>query len=320
MRLRKVGLMVATVGAAVSLGALSLASGTASATHQEKVTICHATSSDHNPYEEITVSASSIDELNNKVWNGHGDHTGPVWSSTLHGDWGDIIPPFGAFPGRNWTDAGKAILANGCEIPPPTTTTTVPDTTKVTICHATASDTNPYESITVTLVLHRDDDTLVAQPYEGDLNGHLGHTGPVWTKGIDGKWGDIIPPFTYSKHGDTVKFDGYNWTTAGRAIFDNGCLIPADPTTTTSAPTTTAPTTTAPTTTAPPATTAPPTTAATTTTKVEQEAPVTTTAVEAASGSIPSTGSEQTVLLVIGAAMALGGLLVTLLARRPHHA
>ncbi len=87
-----------------------------------KVTICHATNSQTNPYVVETVSTSSIDEQNNKLLNGHGDHTGAVWYSGIAAhSWGDIIPAFispkGAkFAGYNLNEAGKTILNNGCVI------------------------------------------------------------------------------------------------------------------------------------------------------------------------------------------------------------
>jgi LPXTG-motif cell wall-anchored protein len=88
---------VAAVATATSYGA--------DATPNEKVTICHATSSDTNPYTVNTVDESSIDEQHNRYLNGHGDHER------------DIIPPFRTFPGRNWDEAGQAIWANGCKVP-----------------------------------------------------------------------------------------------------------------------------------------------------------------------------------------------------------
>jgi LPXTG-motif cell wall-anchored protein len=83
----------------------------AGATPSDKVTICHATSSEKNPYRSIPVNTSSIDEINNRHRNGHGDHTG------------DIIPSFTSpigtvFPGLNWDAVGQAIWNNGCVVPP----------------------------------------------------------------------------------------------------------------------------------------------------------------------------------------------------------
>jgi uncharacterized repeat protein (TIGR01451 family) len=83
---------------------------------------------------------------------------------------------------------------------------------KITICHATASHSNPY---------------VVNQPdRSGDLDGHDNHNGPVWFEGITEDWGDIIPPFDY---GDGLHYDGKNWTAEGQAILDNGCVMPSPP-------------------------------------------------------------------------------------------
>ena len=105
------------------LGVALLAPTSASATKPDpghKVTICHATNSDTNPYVEETVDIASSGYLQ----GGHDTHGGPIWDDTLkdlHIQWGDIIPPYTygefAYPGRNWTDAGRAILEGGCIIP-----------------------------------------------------------------------------------------------------------------------------------------------------------------------------------------------------------
>lgn len=69
-----------------------------------KVTICHATSSETNPYTVNTVSYNSIDNVFNIDWNGHGDHAD------------DIIPAFANFPGRN---LDKLNLLPSCNLPKP---------------------------------------------------------------------------------------------------------------------------------------------------------------------------------------------------------
>jgi hypothetical protein len=106
---------------------------------------------------------------------------------------------------------------------------------KVTICHATASTTNPYTAPEVNT-------SSVDEEKNQYLNGHGDHTGPVFDP-AGGKdqpaWGDIIPPFE-SPIG--TKFPGYNWTEAGQAIYNNGCqpVIPTPtptPTETTPTPT-----------------------------------------------------------------------------------
>jgi hypothetical protein len=104
------------------LGALSVAalSGTsAGAEIVDKVTICHRTNANSNPYVQVTPDVAG-------VLDGHAGHTGSVWDPTLkaqHVKWGDIIPPFdydgGSFPGQNWTPEGKAIYKNDCVPPGP---------------------------------------------------------------------------------------------------------------------------------------------------------------------------------------------------------
>lgn len=75
---------------------------------------------------------------------------------------------------------------------------------KVTICHATGSDKNPFVTITV-------DKASI-------IEGHGEHQDQR----------DIIPAFTFEKgKGDTVSFAGLNWTASGQAIFNNSCEVPA---------------------------------------------------------------------------------------------
>lgn len=75
-----------------------------------KITICHATGSETNPYREIRVSVNGL--------NGHDQHEG------------DIVPA----------------PETGC----PTSILNIVDE-KITICHATGSDKNPFNEITVSV-------------------------------------------------------------------------------------------------------------------------------------------------------------------------
>jgi hypothetical protein len=103
----------------------------------QKVTLCHRTNANDNPYVEITVDENAIANVI-LGQNGHATHTGPIFPDTAGSPpmWGDIIPAFNippnSFGGLNNTAQGLAILENGCEIPtppttaPPTTPTTAP--------------------------------------------------------------------------------------------------------------------------------------------------------------------------------------------------
>lgn len=72
---------------------------------EDKVNICHATSSSSNPYTSNSVSINSVSKCLDA--NGHGNHTG------------DIIPSYTTancfYPGKNWDVAGQAIWNNQCE-------------------------------------------------------------------------------------------------------------------------------------------------------------------------------------------------------------
>ena len=73
----------------------------ANATADPKVTLCHATGSETNPYVQITVAAAA-------AYNGHlgADHQGGE----------DIIPEF-TFRGETYGPQGdQSILANGCVV------------------------------------------------------------------------------------------------------------------------------------------------------------------------------------------------------------
>jgi hypothetical protein len=82
-------------------------------------------------------------------------------------------------------------------------------TTKITICHATASDSNPYVSESVS--------------FDSILPPSAGHG----SAGVNA--GDIIPPFDYVKGGVAGSYPGSNWDTAHQAIYNNGCKVPPPP-------------------------------------------------------------------------------------------
>ena len=108
--MKKVSVVVGIAGL-VLLGA----SAPANADPEGKISICHATGSESNPYVEITISENGL--------NGHN-------AQGVHD--GDIVPaPSGGCPSGDDNDHG-----NGSE------------SKKVTFCHATGSEKNPYVVIT----------------------------------------------------------------------------------------------------------------------------------------------------------------------------
>jgi LPXTG-motif cell wall-anchored protein len=146
---QRVGMFSALAGAAMILGAM-VSPLTASAHNQtkDKVTICHATNSDSNPYVSETVAYSSVD---GEGHNDHSHHTGPVWTAGMkhHATWGDIIPPVHNVieHGLNWNTTGKLIWENHCKpVVPTTTSSTTPPTEETT--PPTEETTPPTEATT----------------------------------------------------------------------------------------------------------------------------------------------------------------------------
>lgn len=154
----------------------------------------------------------------------------------------DIIPPFNGYSGKNWDAAGQATHDNGCSVSAgaPGAGANDPlqeclddqgqlldvpecqpealvaaaadvqiaaDSTDIKICHATNSNSNPYNTI--------------PPANAGVANGHdTEHDGPIFPAA---NWGDIIEPYTYND----VNYPGQNWTAEGEAIYNNGCNIPS---------------------------------------------------------------------------------------------
>ena len=104
-----------------------------------------------------------------------------------------------------------------------TSSATATPSGKVTICHATASTSNPY-------VVKSVDMSSIDEERNKYLNGHGNHLGPVFDPN-GGKsqpaWGDIIPPFQNTAVPNGSVFPGYNWP-AGQAILVNDCAVPDD--------------------------------------------------------------------------------------------
>lgn len=126
--------------------ALLTISAPANAGPDDKITICHATGSASNPYVEITISENGL-----KGHNAQGVHDGDIVPAPAKG-----CP--GADDGNHDGDDDHGSEAK-----------------KVTICHATGSEKNPYVVITV-----------AEQAWlQGHKDGHNGHADiyPVPAKG-----------------------------------------------------------------------------------------------------------------------------------------
>ena len=74
--------------------------------------------------------------------------------------------------------------------------------TKITLCHATGSETSPYVVVSV------DDDSIW---HNGQMKGHAAHQNDE----------DIIPPFQVIG----ADFPGLNWTADNQTILANGCVV-----------------------------------------------------------------------------------------------
>lgn len=102
-------------------------------------------------------------------------------------------------------DAAASVVANASAVVLPAASRAG----KVSICHRTNAESAPYVTLSPNA--------------NGVINGHAGHTGPIFTPGLKAqgiKWGDIIPPFDF---GPGLQYSGLNWSSDGQAVFGNGC-------------------------------------------------------------------------------------------------
>ena len=140
-------------------GAVVTAQGEGAATHAaaapSKLTICHETGSASNPWRRITVSSRAManpKSNSGKTLRAHLRHTG------------DAVV------------VGTAACPSPSATPAPTST----PATKITICHKTGSDANPYRRITIS-------SRAVANPSSASgklLRGHMRHAGDLLIPGV----------------------------------------------------------------------------------------------------------------------------------------
>ncbi len=160
------------------VGSLAVVATSAGAVPDTKVTICHATAANGNPYTTNTIDTSSVDASGAGYLNGHGgpSHDGPIWDpagGAGQPTWGDIIPVFtnpnppgSTFPGRNATGAVAAILlANNCNYVAPTGSPTATATATVTAtATATATATVTASPTTTSTVIVTPPPVVVTPP------------------------------------------------------------------------------------------------------------------------------------------------------------
>lgn len=172
---------LALFGATATANATGGASG-----DSEKITICHATGSETNPYVAITID---LNGLNGHVGHQHDEDIIPANN-------GKVLPGGQNLDKVDWWNAGCS-KPGGAVRPTPKPSHPHDDhDKKITICHATGSESNPYVVITIAL-----------QGLSGHAGSHHQHAE------------DIIPP-----NSGKVMPAGQNWTAEGQATFNNNCV------------------------------------------------------------------------------------------------
>ena len=154
-------LLIAIAAAAPVLlaGALVTAQGEGATTRTvaapSKLTICHKTGSASNQFRRITVSSRAManpKSKSGKLLRAHLRHTG------------DAVV------------AGAAVCPSASLTPTPTST----PATKITICHKTGSDANPYRRITISSRAVTNPSSMSGKL----LRGHMRHTGDLLMPGV----------------------------------------------------------------------------------------------------------------------------------------
>lgn len=173
--MKRLFIAIAAVVPVLVAGAVVTAQGESAATHAaaapSKLTICHETGSASNQFRRIVVSSRAManpKSQSGKALRAHFRHTGDA-----------VVVGTAACPSASATPAPTSAPA-----------------TKITICHKTGSDANPYRRITIS-------SRAVANPSSASgkvLRGHMRHTGDLLMPGVT-----PCPPGTQTSQG--VKLD-----------------------------------------------------------------------------------------------------------------
>lgn len=157
--MKRLSIAIAAAVPVLLVGALVTAQGEGAATRTaaapSKLTICHKTGSASNQWRRITVSSRAManpKSQSGKMLRAHLRHTG------------DAIV------------AGTAACPSASETPAPTST----PATRITICHKTGSDSNPYRRITISSRAVTNSSSASGKL----LRGHMRHTGDLLMPGV----------------------------------------------------------------------------------------------------------------------------------------